>query len=68
MVAVAEEVARLSRARFMLGVIHASELIELEMRLTDARARQLTAKAGHQVAIANLRRATGLPQFSQDSL
>ncbi len=64
MVAVAEEVARLSRARFKEGVILASELIELEMRLTDARARQLTAKAGHQVAIANLRRATRLPQFS----
>ncbi len=68
MVAVAEEVARLSRARFKEGVILASELIELEMRLTDARARQLTAKAGHQVAIANLRRATGLPQFSENSL
>jgi outer membrane protein len=66
MVAVAEEVARLSRARFKEGVILASELIDLEMRLTDARARQLTAKAGYQVAIANLRRATGAPQFSDN--
>lgn len=64
MVAVAEEVARLSRARFREGVILASELIDLEMRLTDARARQLTAKTGYQVAVANLRRATGLSQFS----
>ncbi len=66
MVDVAEEVARLSRARFKEGVILASELIDLEMRLTDARARQLTAKAGHQVAIANLRRATGSAQFSDN--
>jgi len=66
MVAVAEEVARLSRARFKEGVILASELIDLEMRLTDARARQLTAKAGYQVAIANLRRATGSAQFADN--
>lgn len=64
MVDVAEEVARLSRARFKEGVILASDLIDLEMRLTDAKARQLTAKAGYQVAIANLRRATGLTQYS----
>lgn len=64
MVAVAEEVARLSRVRFKEGVILASDLIDLEMRLTDARARQLAAKAGYRVAIANLRRAAGLDQFS----
>ncbi len=66
MVDVAEEVGRLGRARFKEGVILASELIELEMRLTDAKARQLTAKAGYQVAIANLRRSTGLAQFSDN--
>jgi outer membrane protein len=66
MVDVADEVARLSRARFKEGVILASELIDLEMRLTDARARQLTARAGHQVAVANLRRATGLAQFADN--
>lgn len=64
MVGVAEEVARLSRARFKEGVILASDLIDFEMRLTDARARQLAAKAGYRVAIANLRRAAGLEQFS----
>ncbi|EKD36512.1 MAG: outer membrane efflux protein [uncultured bacterium] len=63
MVGVAEEVARLSRARFKEGVILASDLIDFEMRLTDARARQLAAKAGYRVAIANLRRAAGLEQF-----
>ena len=64
MVGVAEEVARLSRARFKEGVILASDLIDFEMRLSDARARHLAANAGYQVAIANLRRATGLQQFS----
>ncbi|MBU1565606.1 MAG: TolC family protein [Proteobacteria bacterium] len=66
MVDVAEEVGRISRARFKEGVILASELIDLETRLTDARARQLNARAGYQVAIANLRRATGAPQFSDN--
>jgi outer membrane protein TolC len=63
MVSVATEVIRLSRARFAEGVILASDLIDFEMRLTDAQARQLAAKAGYQVAIANLRRAVGLGQF-----
>jgi outer membrane protein TolC len=63
MVDVAEEVIRLSRARFSEGVILASDLIDFEMRLSDAQARQVAAIAGYQVAIANLRRATGLEQF-----
>lgn len=65
MVGVAEEVARLSRARFKEGLILSSDLIDFEMRLSDARARHLAAKAGYRVAIANLRRATGLEQFSE---
>jgi len=64
MVGVAEEVTRLSRARFKEGVILASDLIDFEMRLSDARARHLAAKAGYRVAIASLRKATGLEQFS----
>ena len=63
MVGVAIEVIRLSRARFMEGVILASDLIDFEMRLSDAQARHLAAKARYQVAIANLRRAAGLDQF-----
>jgi len=63
MVTVAEEGTRLSRARFKEGVILASDLIDFEMRLSDAHARQLAARARYQVAIANLRRAGGLPQF-----
>jgi outer membrane protein len=64
MVGVAEEVARLSRARFKEGVILASDLIDFEMRLSDARVRQLSAQAGYRVAIANLRRAAGHEQFA----
>ncbi len=63
MVGAATEATRLSRARFTEGVILASDLIDFEMRLSDAQARKLAAKAGYQVAIANLRRAAGLEQF-----
>jgi outer membrane protein len=66
MVGLAEEVARLSRARFKEGVILASDLIDFEMRVTDAQARHLAARAGYQVAIANLRRAAGLEQFGTE--
>ncbi len=65
MVGVATEATRLSRARFREGVILASDLIDFEMRLSDAQARHLAAKAGYRVAIANLRRAAGLEQFSK---
>ncbi len=63
MVLVAQEGIRLSRARFKEGVILASDLIDFEMRLSDALARRLAAKARYQVAIANLRRVAGLEQF-----
>lgn len=63
MVGVAIEVARLSRERFREGVILSSDLIDYEMRLSDARARNLAAEAGFQVAIADLRRVSGLEQF-----
>ncbi len=63
MVTVAEEGTRLSRVRFKEGVILASDLIDFELRLSDAHARQLAARARYQVAIASLRRVAGLPQF-----
>ncbi|MGB3212222.1 MAG: TolC family protein [Desulforhopalus sp.] len=66
MVSVAEEVTRLSRARFKEGVILVSDLIDLEMRLSDAKARHLAARAVFQVAIANLRKTAGLQQFSTE--
>ncbi len=63
MVEQAEESARLSRIRFKEGVILSSDLIDVEMRLTDALVRQSVAKANIKVATADLRRALGLPQF-----
>ena len=63
MVEVAEESAKLSRLRFQEGVILASDLIDTETRLTDAHARHASAKAEHSIAVANLRKATGLAQF-----
>lgn len=64
MVGVAEEATRLARVRFKEGVILSSDLIDYETRLSDARARHLSADASYQVAIANLRRVSGLDQFS----
>jgi len=63
MVEQAEESARLSRIRFKEGVILSSDLIDVEMRLTDALVRQSVAKANIKVATADFRRAVGLPQF-----
>ncbi len=63
MVEQAEESARLSRTRFREGVILSSDLIDVEMRLTDALVRQSVASASISVASADLRRAMGLPQF-----
>ncbi len=64
MVGVSQEAARLARIRFKEGVILSSDLIDFETRLSDAQARHLSASAHYQIAIANLRRATGLDQFS----
>jgi outer membrane protein TolC len=63
MVEQAVESARLSRTRFKEGVILSSDLIDVEMRLTDARVRRSVAKANIKIAKADLRRALGLPQF-----
>jgi outer membrane protein TolC len=63
MVEQAVESARLSRERFKEGVTLASDLIEVENRLTDARVHNLMAKAARRIAIADLRRAAGLSQF-----
>ena len=63
MVEQAEESARLSRTRFQEGVILASDLIDVETRLSDALVRQSMAKAGIRIAMADLRRAMGLAQF-----
>lgn len=63
MVKLAEESARLSRARFKQGVILSSDLIDVETRLTDAQLRNSQAKALYKISIANLRKTVGLQQF-----
>ena len=65
MVEQAVESARLSRERFKEGVILASDLIEVENRLTDARVHNLMARAARRIAIADLRRSAGLGQFDE---
>ncbi len=67
MVEVAKESAALSRIRFQEGVILASDLIDMEMRLTDARARRTAARTENRIAIANLRRVTGAEQFTENN-
>lgn len=59
----AQESARLSRARFKEGVILSSELLDVETRLTEAQLRQTAARAAVRVALADLRRVSGMPQF-----
>jgi outer membrane protein TolC len=59
----AEESANLSRERFKEGIILSSELIDVENRLTDAMLRGTLARAARRIAVASLRRATGLMQF-----
>lgn len=63
MVEVAQESAQLSRERFREGLVLSSDLIDTEVRLTDALVRQSIARANYRIAIANVRRSTGYQQF-----
>lgn len=67
MVELARENARLNRERFKEGVLLSADLIEVENRLTDARVRQVIARSSHRIAVADLRRAMGLPQFAEQA-
>jgi len=64
MVELARESARLSRQRFKKGVILASDLMDAENRLTEARVHLALARANQAIAVADLRRAVGMPQFA----
>jgi len=64
-VAQAEESARLNRVRFHEGVVLASDLITVENRLTETRLRHTVAETTRRIALADLRRALGLPQFGE---
>lgn len=65
MVEQATESQSLSQAQFREGVILASDLIDSETRLTDARVRNALATSAVHIAIADLRRAAGLAPFSE---
>ncbi len=66
MIESAEESARLSRERFKEGLILSSELIDTVNRLTEAQVRNALASAEYHIAIADLRRASGMPQYSNN--
>jgi outer membrane protein len=59
----ADESAALTRARFDQGLALASQIIDAEAALTGARVRRAEAEADHQIAIAALRKALGIPQL-----
>jgi len=59
------ESENLTQARFQAGVLLVSELIDSENRLTDARVRHALASSAVQIAVADLRRAAGLPQYAE---
>ena len=61
----AVESENLTQARFQAGVLLVSELIDSENRLTDARVRHALASSAVQIAVADLRRAAGLPQYAE---
>ncbi len=66
-VAQAQESARINRLRFKEGTLLSADLLGVETRLTDARVRRIVAETSQRIAIADLRRALGLPQFPDTS-
>ncbi len=64
-VAQAQESARINRLRFAAGTVLSSDLIGAENRLTDAMVRRIVAETAQRIAVADLRRALGLPQFPE---
>lgn len=64
-VAQAEESLRINNERFAEGVLLAADLIDAQNRLTETRVRRTTAATARSIAIAELRRAEGLPQFGE---
>jgi outer membrane protein TolC len=63
-IAQAQESAEINRARLAEGVVLPSDLITVENRLTEAMIRRTIAKTARQIAIADLRHASGLPEFT----
>ncbi|MCX5877096.1 MAG: TolC family protein [Deltaproteobacteria bacterium] len=66
-VAQAQESARINRLRFTEGKLLSADLLGVENRLTDAQVRRIVAETSQHIAVADLRRALGLPQFPEAS-
>lgn len=64
-VAQAQESARINRLRFKEGTLLSADLLGVENRLTDAQVRRIVAETSQRIAVADLRRALGLPQFPE---
>jgi len=62
----AQESARVNRLRFKEGALLTADLIAVENRLTEAMVRRTVAETAQRIALADLRRALGLPQFDAD--
>ncbi len=58
----AEEAVRLATARFEAGTATQLDVLQAQVDLTTARTSQLRANHGYNVALAQLRRATGVPE------
>jgi len=63
-VAQAEESLRINNDRFAEGLVLAADLIGAQNRLTEVQIRRTSAATARRIAIAELRRAAGLPQFA----
>lgn len=64
-VALAEESLRIKRERFNEGLVLAVDLIDAQNRLAETQIRRTAAASARRIAIAELRRAEGLPQFDE---
>jgi outer membrane protein len=60
-VAQAEEAVRLANARYSAGTSTQLDVLQVQVELTTARTNQIQAYYSYNVAVAALRRATGLP-------
>lgn len=59
----AEESTRLTRDRFVQGLVISTQLIDAETALISARVRRAEAKSDQRIAVAALRKALALPQL-----
>jgi outer membrane protein TolC len=66
-VAQASESATVTRVRFEQGAALATQLMDAESALVNARVRRAESEADQRIAVAALRKAVGLPQLESNS-